>query len=269
MNWINANKVATVFGIIGGFYLIFQIYNSCFSIDSKFDSDIWIQRVDEPSSIQNYTFREDITKIIPVGYDTYELAETIADSISRQIGEIPFGLTHRIRKSIPTDFNRYSVVTSIDSLISELIYPIKANYYIETSIRNTGSKTATSMRFEIPTYGFYELFENGSMISTGKFSNSIPMQDLRVGNEAVIRVWSYNHISNYDVKDSKKVRFTFDEGIIFPKTKEVVISEGILYWIFSHPWFSLYLVAMWLIWLPYTDYFKKNKKTNANTTNTN
>lgn len=264
MNWINANKLATVFSILGGIYLIFQLYASFFSLKSKFNSEIWIQEINQPKNLKSYSFRADIEQLIPEGYNKYQISQAIIDTISNQLDSVPFSIYDQILNTIPEDFRRYHVASNIDSLFSEILYPVKAAYYSEVSIKNTGSKTATNIRFEIPVVGYFELFENEVLHNSGRFSNIIAMPDLRPSNQMVVRIWSYDYLSNYHVKRTEEVRFTFDNGVIIPKTKEVVISEGILYWIFSNPWFSLYIVLMVVIWFPRKNLSKQTKKTNAN-----
>lgn len=248
MNWSTANKVAVVFGIIGGIYLLFQIYNSFFSARSAFESEILIREINTPIQLQQYSFRDEINELLPKSYDRYELTEQISDSLNFFFDVPAYKSRRIIRDLIPEEPDYIELRSDIDSLITTSIQPLKANYFVQTNIKNTGDKIARSVRFEIPSYGYFELVQNGEVTKYGNFRNSINIGDLIVQNNAQISIWSFEHVSNYDVKTSKEIRYTFNEGVIYPKTIELVISEGILFWMYKNPFLLLYFVGI-VIWI--------------------
>jgi hypothetical protein len=258
MNWSTANKVAVIFGIIGGVYLLFQLYQLFFSARSSFESEILIREINSPITLQQYSFRDAINGLLPTNYDRYELTEEISDSLSFYLNVPTYKSRRIIHDLIPKEPDYIQLKSDIDSLITNLIHPLKANYFVQTNIKNIGDKIAQSVRFEIPSHGYFELIQNGEITKNGNFRNSIEIGDLRIQNNAQINIWSFGHVSNYHVKTSKEIRYTFNEGVIYPKTTELVISEGLLFWMYKNPFLLLYLIGA-IIWIFFSTKFQMKK----------
>jgi len=247
--WEHANKLAIIFGIIGGFYLILQLSSYLFSEKIKFDSEILINDYVVAYQKNKPRYWEELRDIIPSGFGSYYLSKGITDSLrnnldfsNKQISNI----REIIEKAIPKELDQKYLIDRIDSLIIKETYPAReTNSYISTFIKNDGDKIAKELRFEVPSNGYYELFINDELIKNGDFSSNIYIGELRPENIATIKIWAFKYISDYYVSN-KVIKYTFDGGIVVPTILRSLKSKGIFYWIYKNPIWALYF----LIWLP-------------------
>jgi hypothetical protein len=250
LKWENANKLAVVFGIIGGIYLIVQVITAIFSDKLKFDSEISINDFSYPIEKNTYSFRDESRKIIPKSLDSDYLSRNITDTLTNNLDLSKYyqsSIRGIIENAIPTEINRDNLVDKIDSLVRTETYPMRTTRcYVETYLRNKGDKIAKELRLELPTDGYYELYTNGNFEKKGEFQNNIFIGELRPENRILLKIWSFEIVSEYDLDYSKELKYTFDNGFIIPAYLKSIKAKGFLFWIYKNPIWAFYF----LLWLP-------------------
>ena len=250
LHWEKANKLAIIFGIIGGLYLIFQSVNYIISDKLVFESEILINDFYYPKNNAKYSFYEQAEHIVPSTFTKYDVSRNIADSLTKKLKWNEhnwFSIRDNIEKALPNELNQRFLVDKIDSLILKETYPMrKTSCFIETFINNNGDKIAKELRFELPANGYYELYLNKSLINKGDFRDHIFIGELRPENIAMLRIWSFEHLSDYYINYTKQIKYTFDNGYIIPTILTSIRTSGFLYWIYKNPIWAIYF----LIFLP-------------------
>jgi hypothetical protein len=164
--WENANKLAVIFGIIGGVYLIIQIVTAIFSDKLKFDSEISINDFSYPVAKNTYSFWTESRNIITKSLDSYYLSRNITDTLTNKFDLSKYkvnSIREVIENAIPTEINRDNLVDKIDSLVLAETFPMRTTRcYVETYLRNKGDKIAKELRLDLPAKGYYELYSNGN-----------------------------------------------------------------------------------------------------------
>ncbi|CAN0587111.1 unnamed protein product, partial [Ectocarpus sp. 12 AP-2014] len=99
------------------------------------------------------------------------------------------------------------------------------------SIQNNGKRTVTELRLEIPVDGYFELYENSSLLKSGYFLNNIEIGELRADNKMELNIWS-TYQDKFQLKDD--LRYTHSRGVIKPISKEIVLESGFFYWLMKN-----------------------------------
>ncbi|MCX6256822.1 MAG: hypothetical protein NTW49_02825 [Bacteroidia bacterium] len=246
--WDFATKVSIIFGIIGGLYLFYQIFAYFFSDKLKFNSDISIIKFNLPIEKYRAVYREDIEKIVPQSIDPFFLSYNIADSllIFKPLSHINKSiLADNIINAIPRQIDHNILVHSIDSLILDKTYPVRlTRYYVESSIENKCDHIVKELRFEIPANGYYELYDNDNFIKNGNFQDFISLDEIRPSNTISLKIWSFDFVSELDLKYYKKIKYTFNNGFIVPTVLKSIPAKGILFWIQENPFGSIFIFIL-------------------------
>lgn len=250
LKWENANKLAVIFGIIGGVYLIIQIVTAIFSDKLKFDSEISINDFSYPVEKNTYLFSTESREIITRNFDSFYLSRIITDTLTKKINLSKYkesSIREVIENAIPTEINRDNLVDKIDSLVLAETFPMRTTRcYVETYLRNKGDKIAKELRLELPANGYFELYSNGNFEKKGEFQNNILIGELRPENRILLKIWSFDNVSEYDLDYSKELKYTFDNGFIIPTYLKSIKAKGFLFWIYKNPIWAFYF----LLWLP-------------------
>lgn len=250
IQWKNANKLAIIFSIIGGVYLIYLLINLITSEKYMFDSAITINKFNHPNINDKYSFRKQARDIIPSNFNSFDLSRNITDTLYKTLGlsELNwFTINENIEKAIPKELDRTFLVDKIDSLILDETYPLReTSCYIESLLKNKGDKIVKELRFELPSKGYFELYINENFVSSGNYQNHIFIDELRPENSALLRIWSFEHLSEYYLVYTNQIKYTFDNGHIVPTMFVPIRLKGFFYWIYKKPFWASYL----LLWLP-------------------
>lgn len=250
IHWKRANKLAIVFGIIGGLYLIYQLVLFIASDKLNFNSEITINDFNYPHNNSKYSFYKQARNIISSNFEIYDLSRNITDTLYKNLDLSEFHwftIRNSIENAIPKEIDRSYLIDKIDSLILEETYPMReTSCYVESFIKNEGDRIAKELRFELPANGFYELYINESFVNSGNFQDHIFIDELRPENIASLRIWSFKHLSDYYIFYTKQIKYTFDNGFIVPTILVPIRTEGFFYWIYKNPIWAFYF----LLWLP-------------------
>jgi len=190
-NWNFASRLAIIFGIIGGVYLIYQLINHFTSEKIKLKSEVSIINYEVPSDKAITSYWRELCEIITSDFDSYFLSRDISDSLYEKVDLSSinkFVVKENIERAFPETFNREHLIDRLDSLLLKATYPMSSSkYFVSTFINNKGSKICKEMRFEIPTHGYYELCINDNLISKGDFKKNIDIGELRPENIATLK----------------------------------------------------------------------------------
>lgn len=264
VNWDFASKLAVVFGIIGGLYLIFQIYEHFTSEERSFNSEINISEYNVPINKQESKSIKwrDLRKIITQDFDSYYLSRSISDSLIENMKEQEINesyLIEIIENAIPEEINRDDLVDKIDSMLSSTKYPmIQTNYFVSTFIKNQSNHLSNKMRLEIPTKGYFELYINESLVSDGEFENNIHIGELRPDNLATLKIWAFDYVSTFDLTQNK-IKYTFENGYLIPTAVEAIAAEGFIYWVYKNKFWAFYFLILLPLNLLIIFFSKKNQ----------
>ncbi len=249
INWGFASKLAIIFGIVGGIYLLYQFFDFMFSDKMKFETEISIREYEIPINKRKQYYFNESRSIIPSSFDSYSLSRYITDSLEKNIDLSNYSrLTIRkiIKSTIPKEFDQKFLVNKIDSLVLNETYPIrKTDSYISSMIKNNGNKIVKNLRFELPANGYYELLINDKLIAKDNFSNNIYIGELRSDNKVALKIWSFSYIEEYHLT-RKDIKYTFENGFIVPTLIDNIKAEGFIYWIYDNTIWAIYF----LIFLP-------------------
>lgn len=273
LNWKYANRVSITFGILGGLYLLFSFLSPYINKEYELEATIQIDKFKLPQKLNYSSLYGKIEKNIPIELERNQLAYIIVDSLLKdfnmtnisndkfaQYKNTRYDIKDVISESIPVEIDYYDLRKRIDSAFWSLIYPLDdTQYYVETSLENTGKKLAKNVRLEIPSSGYFELYENNNLINQSDYTNKILIGDVRVKNKFLLKIWSFESVTPYDKYSPNGVRYNFDNGSVEPKIIETIVNEGIKYWIYKNTFlffYILFVIAWFIIQLKY--YFKSN-----------
>lgn len=262
LKWETANKMAAIFGIIGGIYLLYQLYSTLVSDKLKFESEISINEFNYPRERNKYSYRLEAESLIPETLSRYRLSSIIIDSLTQKIDLSKYwrsDIIELIEISIPSEINRDSLINRIDNLILFETYPMRnTRSYVESYVRNKSSDIIKELRLEIPSEGYFELYSNDNFIKKGVFNNNIYIGELRPENNSILKIWAFNGISELDLEYSKRLKYTFQGGYLVPTYLKSIEAKGIMFWIYENPVWAIYFFI--LMPLYFISLYSKNRK---------
>jgi hypothetical protein len=262
-DYLKQISIGTVATILGALFIIWLTTDS-----PKIESTIFITEFKLPDHLKRTT-RDDLYKLIPESF--YAIKYRIADSLLNnfQLHNINrFELISTIKRSLPKELDRGTLIFKIDSLIKQENYPFRQDYpfdicqyYIQTYIKNNGNNTIKDLRFELPGYGYYEYYSSNLLIKNGTYNGNISMDNLRPDNKSVLNIWSFSpSIDEYKI-ENRQIKYTFENGYKIPTYLKPQEAKGPIYWIQTHIFQFIFdiLIVLILFFYIYLIFIRKEK----------
>ncbi|GAA4422604.1 hypothetical protein GCM10023188_00370 [Pontibacter saemangeumensis] len=266
--WEFANKLAIIFGIIGGIYILYQFIDYLLTEELKFETEIFIVDYQIPVDKRKQYYSEESEAIIPRSFDSYYLSRNIRDSLEKIIDFSKYStsdIKESIENSIPKEFDQRLLIDRIDSLLLRETYPLRnTNYFLYSKLKNNSNNIVKELRFELPARGYYELYLNDDLVRKGDFQSNINIGELRPDNASFLKIWSFDYINKHQLS-GKDIKYTFENGIIIPTLLDTIKAKGFIYWVYDNIIWAVYLLIILPIYLTLMivlnlKFFKKNKK---------
>ena len=235
--------ITFILAIVGGFWIIIQIFNYFNNKDYKAKSS---------ASYNLYGTAPEYLRL-QKDYAIFKNAIKIL-----QKGKVPLkdynldSLVIKIKKS-----NDHEILNASKYEIEQL--PEYKRLWSFT-IENQGNKVIDSLKLELPLSGYYKANLQGQFYKDGKFENQISLGNLRPANKLILNCWVED---NYTINDfeEEKYFFTHNNGVFyldFPFTWRKFLDKYAI-WILFSPLLILIIIFI------YSFLFKsKNKNSSTN-----
>lgn len=256
--WNLLERTVILFGFIGGMYQIINLINFSPLDSDKLIAKIEFHEFDLPSNL-NKSFYSDcisigskLDEILTENLESYQLSEILKDSLENKIRLInpDLSLSEIIEKSLPAELEKTLIIDSVEKYIENIYvdkylkFIYETRYIIKTSLSNEGNKIIRNLQFYIPTEGYYESILNDASVKFAYFKNAIELGELKPGDVFSIIIWSKENVSDYDVIYKKRIKYTYEKGMILPEIYEMQKTSGFIAWIKGNKLWAIYFMIL-------------------------